>query len=310
MANGAVLKTQVRVREITVGRGGLAEGVIYYDDQGNVHEQKARIVVLACNGIGTPRLLLNSKSPVFPDGLANSSGLVGKNLMLHPTSMVTGVFDEELEGHKGPIGCAILSHEFYETDLSRGFVRGYQMQAGRHSGPLHTALEGVSGPAAPWGNLHHRVFAERLGRTITIGVTADDLPELHNRITLDPHLSDGDGIPSPKVTYSVSENSRKMLDHGIDRASEALEAAGAKDVLAGPLMRSAGWHLMGTAKMGTRRDTSVVDQWGRCHDVQNLYIVDGSVLVTGGAVNPTSTIQALALYIADHFNRNARNILS
>ena len=115
---GAVLKTGARVREITVGNDGLADGAVYCDSEGDLQEQKARVVVVACNGVGTPRLLLNSRSGMFPDGLANSSGLVGKNMMFHPYGMVTGVFEDDLEAHKGPIGCAILSQEFYETDVS------------------------------------------------------------------------------------------------------------------------------------------------------------------------------------------------
>ena len=119
------LRTHCRVREVTVDGNGLADGAIYYDSTGAVHKQKARVVIMACNGVGTPRLLLNSTSNRFPDGLANDSGLVGRNLMFHPVAMVTGFFDEPLDGHMGPMGCSVLSHEFYETDLSRGFVRGY-----------------------------------------------------------------------------------------------------------------------------------------------------------------------------------------
>ncbi len=306
IASGAVLKTWARVREITVGRDGLADAAVYYDRSGNLYEQKARVVVIACNGVGTPRLLLNSKSARFPDGLANSSGQVGKNLMLHPYAMVTGVFEEPLDGHIGPIGCAILSQEFYETDLSRGFVRGYTFQIARSSGPVNTALGGFGGnDPVPWGKDHRQVLRERLGHTMTIAVIGEDLPEEHNAVTLDPDLSDSHGIPAPKVSYKLSENSRRMMDHGIARATEVLEAAGSKDVMANPLLRSAGWHLMGTARMGADPARMVVDEWGRSHDVKNLYVIDGSILVTGGAVNPTSTIQALALYIADHFKRNA-----
>ena len=309
LAKDVVLKTRSRVGEITVGTDGLAEGAVYYDADGRVHLQKAKVVVLACNGVGTPRLLLNSTSGQFPQGLANSSGLVGKNLMFHPYAMVTGVFDENLEGYKGPIGCSVISQEFYETDPSRGFVRGYAFQVVRSSGPVHTALGGAGGHVVPWGEEHQRVFAERFGRTITIAVIGEDLPEEHNRVTIDPALSDGDGIPAPRVTYEMGENSLKMMDHGIGRATEALRAAGASDVLVNPLLRSAGWHLMGTARMGTDPRESVVDSRGWCHDVRNLFVIDGSIFVTAGAVNPTSTIQALALSIADGFKRHARHLL-
>ncbi len=307
--NGAVLRTSCRVREITVGKDGLADGVVYYDEQGRVREQKARAVVLACNGVGTPRLMLNSRSALFPDGLANSNGQVGKNLMFHPVAIVNGVFDEDLEGYKGPISCSITSYEFYETDLSRGFVRGSQLQVNRSLGPLHTALGGIGGSPIPWGDRHHSVFAERMGRTITVAVLGEDLPEEHNRVELDPELTDGDGIPAPKIMYVESENSRKLMEFGAERAAEALDAAGATDVHSNPLLRAAGWHLLGTARMGADPEQSVVDRFGACHDVKNLFIIDGSIFTTGGAVNPTNTIQALALYVADNLKKRAKDIL-
>ncbi len=308
LEKGAVLETHARVREITVDRNGLANGAVYYDANGTVQWQEARVVVMACNGVGTPRLLLNSKSSLFPNGLANRSGQVGRNLMFHPVSMVAGVFNEPMDGHRGPIGCSILSHEFYETDLSRGFVRGYGFQVVRSSGPVHTALGGMTGHRIPWGADHRRVFRERWARTCTIAVIGEDLPEEHNRVTLDSDLVDSDGIPAPRVTYTLSENSQEMMAHGVARAKEALEAAGAREILVNPLLGPAGWHLMGTARMGPNPNHSVVDEMGRCHDVKNLFIIDGSIFVTGGAVNPTPTIQALALYIADQVKKNARNL--
>jgi len=108
--------------------------------------------------------------------------------------------------------------------------------------------------------------------------------------------------------YTLSDNSRRLLDHGIARADEVLRAAGAVEVLVTPLLKSAGWHLMGTARMGSDPRRSVVDAHGRSHEVKNLYVIDGSIMVTGGAVNPTSTIQALALRVANHVARNARNL--
>jgi choline dehydrogenase-like flavoprotein len=303
---GAELRTGARVREITVDTDGRADGVLYYDAEGRLREQKARAVVLASNGIGTPRLLLNSRSRRFPDGLANGSGLVGRNLMFHPYAMVRGVFDVPLDGNKGPIGCSIISQEFYETDLARGFVRGYSFQVARSTGPVTTALGPSGGEPVPWGREHRRAFDARFGRMITIAVVGEDLPEAHNRVLLDDRLVDSDGIPAPKVVYRLSENSRRQLAHGVERATEALEAAGAVEVSATPLLRPAGWHLMGTAPMGTDPRRSVVDADGRCHEVPNLYIVDGSVFVTSGAVNPTSTIQALALRIAARFLEERR----
>jgi choline dehydrogenase-like flavoprotein len=299
IAAGARLETRARVREITLGPDGLADGVLYHDRAGAVRERKARAVVLAANGIGTPRLLLNSRSARFPDGLANRHGIVGKNLMFHPYAFVRGTFDRPLGGYRGPLGCSIISQEFYETDLSRGFVRGYSFQVARGLSPIANATGGVVGDRVPWGRAHRLAYDDRFDRTITIAVIGEDLPELGNRVDLDPTLTDSDGIPAPRVTYTLSDNSRRMLEHGIARAREALVAAGAHEIAVNPLLRAGGWHLMGTARMGRDPSTSVIDPEGRCHDVPNLYVVDGSAIVTSAGVNPTSTIQAVALYIAD-----------
>jgi choline dehydrogenase-like flavoprotein len=299
---GVKLQTHCRVREITVGPDGMADGVIYYDEAGVEKRQKAEVVVVACNGVGTPRLLLNSSSKLFPEGLANRSGLVGRNLMFHPYAMVTGIFEEPLEGYKGP------SQEFYDTDPSRDFVRGYSFEGLRGMGPVSTALLGMSSGRVPWGSGHHEAYGELFDRTAGMVVISEDLPELDNRVTLDPGLTDGNGIPAPKITYQLSENSKKMLEHSVARGQEVLEAAGAKQSFADPLLEVAGWHLMGTARMGTDPERSVVNEWGRCHDVRNLFIIDGSIFVTAAAVNPTNTIQALALYIADTIKQNLTSL--
>ena len=305
---GVGLRTHCRVREITVDAQGMATGVIYYDAAGVEHRQRAEVVILACNGVGTPRLLLNSTSPKFPNGLANSSGLVGKNLMFHPWGNVQGVFDEPLASHFGPQGCCMLSQQFYETDSSRGFVRGYNMQITRGNGPVGTAWSGLARGEIPWGMGHHEAFARYYDRTINLGICCEDLPEAHNNVTLHPTLKDANGIPAPKVSYRLSENSQRMLQHGLDRGSEVMHAAGATQLhTVGPI-RMAGWHLLGTARMGNDPKTSVVNSWGRSHDVRNLFIVDGSVFVTSGGVNPTTTIQAVALYIADAIKQRLANL--
>ena len=136
------------------------------------------------------------------------------------------------------------------------------------------------------------------------------MPEIHDKVTIDPKLTDSFGIPSPKIEYILSENSRRMLDHAIGTATQVMKAAGAVEITHDPLKREAGWHLMGTAKMGTNKDESVVNKYGQTHDVDNLFIIDGSIFVTAGAVNPTSTIQTLALYIADHISSKSRDFLS
>jgi choline dehydrogenase-like flavoprotein len=299
---GVELRTRCRVREITTDEHGMAAGAIYYDADGKEHFQPAEVVIVACNGVGTPRLLLNSASGRFPNGLANSSGLVGRNLMLHPWPMISGYVEETLDGGRAPI-TNMWSKQFYETDASRGFVRGYTLQFNRGMGPANQAITSAATGQLPWGRDHHRVFREMFEHRVGIGVACEDLPEEHNRVMLDPVLKDSNGIPAPKIDYTISENTHRMMEHGIARAEEILGEAGAKRLYCSRTALNSPGHLLGTARMGSDPERSVVNEWGRSHDVKNLFIVDGSIWVTGGGVNPTSTIQALALYIADQMKQ-------
>ena len=296
-----------RVARITLNSKGMASGVLYYDADGIEHKQKAEIIVLACNGIGTPRLLLNSTSNQFPDGLANSSGLVGKNFMCHPYAAIYGVFDEPMDSYKGPHNC-IWSHEFYETDLSRGFVRGFIYESVRGYGCVGTGLIGSKLGRISWGPNHHSEYRRLFNRMTFLQSICEDLPEESNPVPIDRELKDANGIPAPKVNYTISENTHKMLDFSIARATEVLKVAGAREVFSRCPVAEGGWHMMGTARMGIDPSGSVVNQWGRSHDVKNLFVVDGSIFVTSAGVNPTCTIQALSLYIADSIKKRLANL--
>jgi choline dehydrogenase-like flavoprotein len=308
LQRGATLITGARVREITVNDQGLATGAIYIDRSGRERRQAAQVVILCANGVGTPRLLLLSKSARFPDGLANSSGLVGRNLMMHPYAAVTGSFDEPLESWLGPAGQTIQSMHWYETDAARGFVRGAKWQVMPSGGPLGMrAAYGGKPLEEAWGPNLHRSTKKVFGRSFEWGIIAEDLPEVSNQVVLDPSLTDSDGIPAPKIVYRNSENTHRMIAFHLARAREAMAAAGAASMTTTPLMRDCGWHLMGTARMGTDPQRSVVDEWGQAHDVPNLFIYDGSVFVTSSGFNPTGTICAVALRAVQHLIANRRD---
>ena len=308
LAAGAVLVTGARVKEIRVDSKGLATGAVYVDRQGVEREQKAGVVILAANGVGTARLLQLSTSARFPDGLANSSGLVGKRLMMHPYGAVVGSYEDDLESWIGPAGQAIQSMQFYETDTSRGFVRGAKWNVMPSGGPLGMrAGYGGKPVKESWGENFHRNLKANMGRSFEWGIIAEDLPDETNRVVLDTSLTDSDGIAAPKIIYKSSDNTSKLIDFHIARAVEAHEAAGAVSTSVTRLMRDCGWHLLGTARMGEDAATSVVDQYGRAHDVPNLYVIDGSIFVTSSGVNPTATIMALALRCVDHLVSERRN---
>ncbi len=310
LQNNVILKTQCTVKEIVVNEFNKIIGVNYFDKDKQLLFQEAKLVILAASGVGTPRILLNSKSLNFPNGLANSSGLVGKNLMLHPLGYVEGEFEEDIESNLGPHGCCVLSQEFYETDVNRGFFRGYTMQVLRTPGALETANNLFFRDKKFIGEMHHHKFRLKYGKTIGISIIIEDLPEETNSITLDDNLIDNFGIPCPKINYKLSENSKKILIHGLERGKEVLNASGANSVLQFGPVRNAGWHIMGTTKMGLDASKSVVNQYGQTHDHRNLFIVDSSIFVTSAAVNPASTIQALSLYISDYIKNNFNQIIN
>jgi choline dehydrogenase-like flavoprotein len=298
IALGARLVTGARVRRIETSERGLATGATWIDRDGAEHFEPAGVVVLAANAIGTARLLLLSAGPGHPDGLANSSGLVGRRLMMHPFANVAGLFDEPLLSWQGQFGDLIESLEFYESDGSRGFIRGARWGLAPTGGPINAALPSRAGTQV-WGPEHHVHFRTHFGHGANWGIFGEDLPDVANQVVLSSDVTDSSGIAAPEVHYKVSDNSRRMLDFHIERAKESLLEAGARSIEVDRLMRYSGWHLLGTARMGDDPAASVVDRWNRTHDVPNLYIADGSTFVTSTGVNPTSTIVAIALRMAD-----------
>jgi choline dehydrogenase-like flavoprotein len=287
---GGQLVTGATVRRILVDRRGLASGVEWVDRDGTVHHQAADVVVLAANAIGSARLLLAS------DGLANSSGLVGRNLMLHPLVSVAGLFEGPPAGYRAHNGALIQSLEFARRDPSRGFVGGATWALGSAGGPLRHAL--APDGRGRWGPAHHEHVRHRLGRTASWVIIAEDQPEHENRVQLSSDLTDHAGVAAPRITYRLAENTDRLMRWNVERAKESLREAGAWQVE--EIRHRANGHFMGTARMGTDPSTSVVDPWCAAHDVPNLLIVDGSVFVTAGSANPTSTIAALALRAAEH----------
>ena len=288
IAAGVELRPSCIAQRIVI-EGGRATGVIYRDADGREMRQPAGHVVVAGNGIGTARLLLASDI---------DSPALGRNLMFHPGAYVRGMFRDELDGPKAPIGCALYSHEFYETDESRGFKRGVHLQLTRENPLLLQAAR--LDPA--WGREAQRLLREEFRHSMAVLIMAEDLPEMHNRVTLTDR-EDSDGMPGVKIEYKLSDHSRRSLDFGLDRAEEMLRAAGAYRVVRLPLAPLTGWHLLSTARMGSDPATSVTDGRGRLHTVPNILVADGSLFTTVGAVNPGSTIGALALKIADDLAR-------
>ena len=296
LAAGAEIRDLAMVGRVEHDGSGRVTGV-HYIRQGRWRFQRARNVVVAGYAIETPRLLLNSATSRFPDGLANSSGLVGKNLMVQSNQAVWGIMEHEIRSYKGPPSLAITEHWNY-TDKGKDFFGGYAYMS---QGPLPVVWSGTqSSKRGLWGQ---RLLdeMENYNHHVGLKIVGECLPQERNRVTLTDE-NDQYGLPVPRITYSFCDNDKKLIGHSLSFMRHALDAAGATEI----------WdetddtcHLNGTARMGDDPRTSVVNADCRSWDIPNLWICDGSVFPTVGGVNPSLTIQAIACRTADRIKAMA-----
>ena len=291
------------VTRIDTDRTGRATGVAYFDAARREHFQKARAVVLCANGAETARLLLLSASAKHPDGLANSSGMVGRNLMFNTYSQVHALFEHELNEFKSVQVTRVL-HDWYEADPARGFYGGGGLDA--RSGPMPVVWGAFAPPPGRRWGAPLKSLLEAMPRAMVVATHGTSLPLASNRIDLDPELKDAWGLPALRMTYRDHADDLAFSRFLQERGVEIMQAAGAVDVWSEPVVESAGSpHLLGTARMGDDPRTSVVDRYHRAHDVRNLFVCDGSSFVTSGRGQPTMTIMALAFRAGEHIARFA-----
>ena len=300
------LRTNSYVRKIDTDDAGRVTGVVYFNADKQEVVQKTKAVVLCANGAETPRLLLNSKSNRFPDGLANSSGVVGKHFMFNGAAGASGEFEHEIHAHKGPVVTRI-TQEHYELDEKLGLIGGGGYDF-RISMPalMRTARMPADGPT--WGSDFKKRMRPWFLNSLDCAGHTTSLPVPTNSVSLDPELKDAWGVPAMRITFKEHEHDLRLYKYFQERGRELLEAAGSTKVHANPIADAPGQtvHLLGTARMGNDPASSVVDKFHRAHDVKNLFIVDGSSFVTSGRGQPTLTIQALAFRAADHIAEFAR----
>jgi choline dehydrogenase-like flavoprotein len=292
------------VYNVATDAGGRATGVHYFDGNKREHFQKARAVVLSANGAETARLLLNSTSSSFAQGLANSSGLVGKYLMFNQGASAHAVFEHELNEYKSAQVTRLL-HDFYESDPKRGFYGGGGIDARINPQPAIWAMS-AGGDLPGWGaDLKARI--EAFPRSMVAAGHSTSLAVESNSVSIDPALKDAWGVPAIRVTYKDHPDDLAFARFLQDRQVEIMQAAGAQKVWRDAVQESE-WtvHLLGTCRMGDDPATSVVDKYHRTHDVRNLFLCDGSSFVTSGRGQPTMTIQALAFRAADHIGQFAK----
>jgi choline dehydrogenase-like flavoprotein len=298
------VRPQSYVFNVALNAAGRTTGVHYYDAKKREHVQKAKAVVLSANGAESARLLLNSTSDRFPQGLANSSGLVGKYLMFNQGSGVHAQFEHELNEYKSVQVTRVL-HDFHEADPKRGFYGGGGIDA--RMGPQPAAWALASGGDLPHWGAGLKARLEAFPRSMMSTGHSTSLAVETNSVSIDPKLKDAWGIPAMRVTYKDHPDDLATAKFLQDRAFEIMQAAGAEKVWrAAPRIRRGGVHLLGTCRMGNDPNSSVVDKYHRAHDVPNLFVCDGSSLVTSGRGQPTMTIQALAFRAAEHIGQFAK----
>ena len=309
MASGRCeLRSECTVYRLETDEQGRINEVLYFDAEGKQRSQRAKAVILAANGSETPRLLLMSDSARFPQGLANSSGLVGKYLMFNTHALVNATFEHPLNEYKG-IQCTRIVHDFYDSDPKRGFYGGGALD-GRPlflSTPILASLLYPPADGPQWGSEFKQFLAESFTHGMSVACSTTSVPMASNNISLDPVLKDKYGLPAMRVTYRDHDDDLAMASFLQARGAEVMDAAGAKRIMLPPVRPSEdGVHLLGTCRMGNDPVSSVIDRDHRSHDVPNLFMCDGSSFVSSGRGQPTMTIQALAFRAAERIGDLAR----
>jgi choline dehydrogenase-like flavoprotein len=277
---------------------GRASGVVYVDASGRMLRQKAHVVCVAANAVESARLLLNSASSTFPDGLGNSSGLVGRNYMTHNHVFVMARMPKPVHAYRGTVQAGLVADERPHRP-ERGFAGGYMLEQIAFGLPLTTLALQSGKWGAPLGQ-----FIGGYANLAGLVVLGEELPQEGNSVTLSRTRVDSHGMPIASIHRRLHVNDRTMMIHAVERASALYRAVGAEQIyVAEPTGTT---HNVGTARMSARSSGGVVNSWGQAHDIPNLFVSDGSQFVTSGAANPTLTIVALAIRQGEYIARRLK----
>ncbi len=282
-------------RVLTNQEGDRVTGVEYYDGNGRRHVQETAAVILAAFTVQNPRILLNSAAAQHPNRLANSSGLVGRYMMAHTTARVFGLFREDTENFLGVTGGQLLSQDSYAKDPRKGYLGSAQWLIANALKP-NDLLGVVNARPELFGNVLHR-FLETASRHLAcMTFVGENLPSGDNRLVLG-EKTDRYGLPVARITHGLGPDDIKCFGAGMREGRQVFEAAGAYEVWGSG---RANMHIMGGTIMGRDRRSSVTNSYGQTHDLPSLFVAGPGLFPTGGAVNPTFTIHALALRTAEY----------
>jgi choline dehydrogenase-like flavoprotein len=290
-----ILRPECIATRIEINPQGKAKSVIYFDKNGVEHEQEAEVIVVSAGVVQSPRLLLNSKSNLFPDGLANSNGLVGKYFMQHLGIDADGIFPDRIDSYRGFLGGAI-SQDFAKSSSTNSFARGWTTDL--HSGiraPVKLALK-----SSTWGTQLKNYMQNNFGHSAGIYCNAEQLPDERNYLELDPEVRDDYGMPVPRITFRLLENDKLILKAMKKKLIEIIDAAGAKKVYYEDIKPGGTPHNYGGCRMGKDSNRSVLNSFCQSHEVPNLFVVDASCFVTIGTANPSLTIHAIAVRSSEY----------
>jgi choline dehydrogenase-like flavoprotein len=299
---GAIIKHNCCVtRVIENEKGDRITSVEYFDGQGKRQNQPADLVILAAFALQNPRILLNSASSKHPNGLSNSNGFVGKYFMAHAATNIFGMFEEDTQNYLGTTGGQLLSQENYAKDAKKGYVGSYQWLIANALKP-NDLLGVVNSRPEIFGSALHGFVKEASQHLATMTLVGENLPIAENRMILS-EKKDKFGIPLASISHDLDPDGLKCFEAGVRQGTEIVKAAGAKDVWPGPRFAM---HVMGGTIMGKSAEESVTNSYGQSHEIANLFLAGSGLFPTGGGVNPTFTIHALALrsarYILDQWN--------
>ena len=301
-----VVRPNSTVHQITLDAHGRVDGVLYFDNKRIEHRQKAKVVVVSAGALESPRLLLHSTSPQFPNGLGNHSGLVGRNFMETVAHTTTALFSEPIHSYKG-LQLDSRAWDYNEPRNENTFQGGvvFGVSALGLLGPLSYANFVASG----WGNQHKSFMRSYFGHAINVFAIGEHHPHEDNMVTLDSEKKDYFGIPVAQITTQLRDNELETLSFMASQCRAILDAAGAERIIGeeSSYDLSTITHMSGTCRMGTDSTNSVLSPFCQSHDVPNLFVMDSSCFVTeGGGDSPSLTIQAIALRASEYLIQEAK----
>ncbi len=286
------LRTGAMALQLLVNKRNRIDRVVYADGDGEQHSQRARAVCVAGNSIETPRLLLNSATEQHPDGLANASGQLGRNYMHHNVAIAFGSFERPVHMYRGITTPGTVFDEMIHQP-KRGFAGGYLIEAVSLGLPFMSQLIAPGG----WGRDYTRIM-DRYEYMAGVLLNGEDMPRETNRVSLHDSEKDQFGLPIPVIHVDEHDNEVAMRKHFYQQARSIFEAVDAVDVHQS--QPAAATHNLGTCRMSASPDHGVVNQWGQTHEIDNLFVSDGSQFTTSTCENPTLTIVALAIRQAEY----------